>query len=376
MRAEDSSVKTVLMTADTLGGVWTYSLELAAALEKKGVHVFIATMGEPLSRQQIEDAKKVKSMEVFESGFRLEWMRDPWENVRLSGEWLLRLEGYLRPDVIHLNGYAHGKLPFVAPSIIVGHSCVLSWWDAVRGGRAPREWERYRLEVEEGLNGVEAVAAPTRAMLKALHRFYDFIAPSRVIPNGREAALFRPDAKKKDYVFMAGRLWDEAKGASTLAAIAGLIDWPIYAAGPAEHQSGSTFMSGAINALGVLSPEEIAQWLSGASIFALPALYEPFGLSALEAGLSGAALVLGDIPSLREVWDGAALFVDPRDHQELKNAIDRLINDRELRGSLGQKACERAKRYTPERMAGNYIELYESAFGCEAEEEEGYKCAL
>lgn len=376
MRADEPYVKSVFMTADTIGGVWTYSLELAAALERRGVRVFLATMGAPLSRQQIEDTKKISSMEVFESGFRLEWMRDPWENVRLSGEWLLRLEGYLRPDIIHLNGYSHGKLPFSAPSVIVGHSCVLSWWEAVRGGRAPEEWERYRTEVEEGLNGVEAVAAPTRAMLKALRRFYDFTAPCRVVPNGRDAALFRPDAEKKDYVFMAGRLWDEAKGASSLAAISGLLDWPIYAAGPAEHPSGANFVGGAIRALGVLSPGEVADWLSGASIFAHPALYEPFGLSALEAGLSGAALVLGDIPSLRELWDGAAIFVDPRDPKALKHEIDRLINDRQLRETLGQKAFARARRFTPERMATSYLELYESAFGCEVEEEEGYKCAL
>jgi hypothetical protein len=40
-------VKKVLMTADTVGGVWTYALELAAGLGEHGVEVAIATMGAP-----------------------------------------------------------------------------------------------------------------------------------------------------------------------------------------------------------------------------------------------------------------------------------------------------------------------------------------
>ena len=51
-----------------------------------------------------------------------------------------------------------------------------------------------------------------------------------------------------------------------------------------------------------------------AAIYALPARYEPFGLSILEAALSGCALVIGDIPSLREIWADAALFVPSDGH--------------------------------------------------------------
>ena len=51
--------------------------------------------------------------------------------------------------------------------------------------------------------------------------------------------------------------------------------------------------------------------IARAAIYALPAHYEPFGLSILEAAMSGCALVLGDIPSLREIWGDAAVFVHP-----------------------------------------------------------------
>ena len=48
----------ILMTADTVGGVWTYALELAGALAPHGVEVALATMGRRLSSAQEADMKK------------------------------------------------------------------------------------------------------------------------------------------------------------------------------------------------------------------------------------------------------------------------------------------------------------------------------
>ena len=75
--------------------------------------------------------------------------------------------------------------------------------------------------------------------------------------------------------------------------------------------------------LGRLAPADLASWLGRAAIYALPARYEPFGLSILEAALAGCALVLGDIDSLRELWDGCALFVPPEDDDALAEALNR-----------------------------------------------------
>ena len=67
----------------------------------------------------------------------------------------------------------------------------------------------------------------------------------------------------------------------------------------------------------------LARKMAEASIYALPARYEPFGLSALEAALSGCALVLGDIPSLREIWGPAAIYVPADDKVgALRAALD------------------------------------------------------
>src|SRR4051812_44792716 len=130
----------LLMTTDTVGGVWTYAIELASALQSKGVEIILATMGAPLNADQNAQAHALPNLHIVESNFKLEWMQDPWEDVRAAGRWLLHLEEHFRPDIVHLNGYAHAALPFAAPIVCVAHSCVVSWWQAVKGEAAPPSW--------------------------------------------------------------------------------------------------------------------------------------------------------------------------------------------------------------------------------------------
>jgi glycosyltransferase involved in cell wall biosynthesis len=112
--------------------------------------------------------------------------------------------------------------------------------------------------------------------------------------------------------------------------------------------------------LGRLGFEEIALRMADAAVFVSPARYEPFGLAILEAALSDCALILGDIPTLRELWDGAAIFVNPDDENSLRDALDLLLGDPELAAALGGRARERAGSYGSARMADTYLDAYES----------------
>ena len=79
----------ILMTTDTIGGVWTFALELARGLSPYGIEVILATMGELPGADQYREAAKIENLPLCESRFRLEWMDDPWEDVRRAGAWLL-----------------------------------------------------------------------------------------------------------------------------------------------------------------------------------------------------------------------------------------------------------------------------------------------
>jgi glycosyltransferase involved in cell wall biosynthesis len=347
------------MTADTVGGVWTYALELARALASHGVEVTLATLGAPLSEAQWAQARALPNLAVEESRFALEWMDDPWDDVRASGDWLLSLEARLRPDVVHLNGYAHGALPWPRGPLVVGHSCVLSWWRAVKGEDAPGRYARYHDAVAAGLRAAGRVVAPSASMLEALRAHYGPLPAADVITNARSAEEFPPGVEREPFILSAGRLWDEAKNVATLAAVAPRLGWPVRVAGDARHPAGWTVESPGVELLGLLAPSELARWMARAAVYALPARYEPFGLSALEAALAGCALVLGDIPSLREVWgDGAALFVPPGDGDALVEALESLRRDGALRSGLAARARARALTYTPRRMAAAYLSVY------------------
>jgi glycogen synthase len=352
-------MKRILMTADTIGGVWNYSIELAKALAGHGVQVDLATMGELPSDKQRHEASCVPGLSLHESTYKLEWMEDPWTDVVEAGRWLLQLERKLSPDIIHLNGYAHGALPWQAPCMVVAHSCVLSWWKAVKGEEAPPEWDDYRSEVQRGLRSAQLVVAPTHAMLREVHRYYRVTRlKSRVIYNSRDAKNFGP-GDRECFVFSAGRLWDEAKNTAALELVAPRLKWPVYVAGDSDKMLGFKAEARNMFYLGRLSQRDMACWYGKAPIYAMPARYEPFGLSVLEAALSGCALVLGDIPSLRELWDDAAIFVPPDDHHALEHALSWLIEDGKLRSMLASKASARALTFSPAATARAYLAAYE-----------------
>jgi glycosyltransferase involved in cell wall biosynthesis len=351
------SQQRVLMTADTLGGVWSYAVELARALDRRGIRVDLATMGAPLTLSQRTQLTGMRWLTLHESSYKLEWMQRAWADVDRAGEWLLALEREVAPDLVHLNQFAFGALPFAAPTLVVAHSCVLSWWRAVHGEAAPAAWDRYRRRVGQGLAGAGLVAAPTRAMLQTLVHNYGYDQPGVVLSNGRSGADFRPGAKQP-CILAAGRLWDEGKNLALLEAVAPQVPWPVRLAGPTSHPDGGSVLPSWVYCLGELSTPALAQQLAAAAIYALPARYEPFGLSVLEAALSGCALVLGDIPSLREVWGAAALYVGPDDRTALQETLARLMERPSEVKRLGLAARARALHFTPERMATAYLRAY------------------
>ena len=351
----------ILMTADTVGGVWTYAVELARALRPHVVQITLATMGARASDEQRAEVSRLAHVELHESDYKLEWMPDPWSDTIAAGDWLLALDAKVRPDIIHLNGYAHAALPWSAPALVVAHSCVLSWWRAVKGEDAPPEWNAYREVVTRGLRHAALVVAPTAAMLDALRHHYDFSTPARAIHNGRDASEFpsRDANDKEPYILAVGRLWDAAKNTQALDQVAPNLAWSIRIAGCAAHPAGG---SGATHtnarSLGRLTQTELADAYARAAIYASPALYEPFGLSALEAAFAGCALVLGDIPTLREVWGDAAVYVAPHDAEELTARLTELISNADLRAEMSRRARARAARFTPARMADDYMRAY------------------
>jgi glycogen(starch) synthase len=345
----------LLLTTDTVGGVWTFALELARGLARRGVGVTLVAMGTPLTRDQRAELRTVRLERVYADELALEWMPDPWRDVERAARWLLEICAAADPDVVHLNQYAFGAVDWDRPCVVGAHSDVLTWYEAVRGHAAPSEWNRYRRVVGDGIAGADALVAPTAAYLRDLVRTYRPPCETLVIHNGRDIAAGA--AVNEPLILTAGRLWDEAKNARALWRVAPQLPWPVAFGGQGVEPDLQAPEN--VRLLGRLSRVELDAWLRRAAVFASPARYEPFGLAALEAAQCGCALVLGNLASQREVWGDAALYVDPDDEQALAVTLRRLAADDTLRREYAQRAGRRAMEFRPQRMADKYLELYE-----------------
>jgi glycosyltransferase involved in cell wall biosynthesis len=353
------------MTSDTVGGVFGYSVDLCRAITRAGGHVLLVTLGPRPSPAQRAQLSQLSGVELVATDYKLEWMDDALPDVRRSGEFLQGLAESYRPQLVHLNGYAHGALAFPAPKLVVAHSCVLSWWRAVYGADAPARYADYKLDVVRGLHAADVVVAPSRTMLRALHSHYTRDLRAVVIPN---AAPTAPDAQRTERtrrgICSAGRLWDPAKNLALVLNVARRSRWHFRVAGalnaPEESspQLAALDVPGNVELLGNITRAEVARVMAESAIYVHPARYEPFGLAVLEAAQAGCALVLSDIPSMRELWHGAACFVPALDAEALHQVLEQLREQPALVRTLAHRARARASRYGYDSFSARYLALY------------------
>jgi len=347
----------LLMTADPGSGAWHFSLDLASSLGEQGVQVLLATMGTRPEASQRREARAVPNVLMAESDFQLEWMPGAWPDVRLAGDWLMTLAVRHGADVVHCNHLAHGALPWDVPVLVVAHSCAASWWEAVHGVPAPSTWDHYRDHVGTSLRSANAVIAPSAAMLGAVQRHYGPIVDGAVIHSAR-CPMPHSSARKEPYVLASGRVGDSARNLAALGRIASQLSWPVRVAGSTRAVSGAEVDVPGVELLGRVTTRAMGSWLKRAAIYALPARYDPSGLSVLDAARAGCALVLGDIPSLRDLWDDAACFVAPDDDDALAAAIQRLIDDPHRRAIMARAARVRSTTFSHERCVREYLLAY------------------
>jgi glycosyltransferase involved in cell wall biosynthesis len=347
----------VLMTADAMGGVWTYATDLSSALTAMGADVYLVTIGRRASLDQRRMLSP--SVHVIESDLALEWQDPDAADLEHARDFLAAIERRIQPDIIHLNSYREANFDWHAPVLVVAHSCVNSWGKACQDDAwlSEPKWQRYSALVAHGLDRAAAWVAPTHAFGAAVSELYQPRGRGITILNGAEPSLEKP-AEKQCFILAAGRMWDAAKNLATLMEAGNSLDWPVFVAGGTAGSVG--IPQRRIALLGELSHFELRRHMRGAAIFASPARYEPFGLSVLEAAHAGCALVLSDIPSFRELWEGAAVFVSSSDCNGLRAALSDLCADARERAKLQRAAFRRAQRYSMRKMADAYARLYRS----------------
>ena len=357
----------VLMTADTLGGVWTYTRELVTQLSRQGTRITLVSFGQIPSAQQSEWLDDLPSVSYYPTAFRLEWMQDAQSDLEESARFLQSLITETKPDLLHFNQFYYGTLECEQPRLVVAHSDVVSWWVAVHGVEPPEsDWIRqYRENVSRGLGGADLVIAPSRWMLEETHRYYGEFKSTAVVYNGRDPRLFGSKTAKDNYVISVGRLWDAGKQVALL--LRDDLPLPVVLVGSEQNPEGAIASAKAMGRLANLQmigpqpEEELSRLLARASIYVATSRYEPFGLAPLEAAMSGCPIVANDIESFHEVWGDDAIYFERNNPNSLALTIQELASNPLRRSEYGHRALLHAcAQFNSEKMAENYVGHYRS----------------
>ncbi|CAN7624611.1 glycosyltransferase family 4 protein [Neorhizobium sp. LjRoot104] len=343
------------MTIDAVGGVWRYGMDLAASLRPRGFEFLFVGLGPKPSDRQQREAAELGHLRWLDAP--LDWMVENEDELSRVGPQIADLARAEAVDLLHLNLPSQAAaIDTDIPVIVMSHSCVVTWFAGVRGEAVPMDWQWHHAINRCGLNRADLALAPSRSHARTLEETYGAIDRLHVVYN---ASRSEETAEPKDaIVCAAARWWDDGKNGGVLDEAAAFTAWPIMMAGPNTGPDGETVPIRYAERLGELPHADVMALMRRSSVFVSPSVYEPFGLAALEAARAHNALVLADIPTYRELWDGAALFTDPRDAKALAAAVDCLCGDDDLRTQLADKASERSRRFDlrsqAEAMAGLY----------------------
>lgn len=350
---------TVFITADAVGGVWQYSLDLAAGLAERGVDPVVAVSGPSPAAEQKRKAHSISGLHLIDTGLPLDWTAESPEDVAGAAKSLAALAANHKADLIHLNSPALAACTnFGVPVVAVQHSCLSTWWSAVRGGPTTPDLAWRAALTSQGLRKADAIIAPTAAFAAASHRAHELSTLPHVVFNGRRTATARAEVGEPIGAFTAGRLWDDGKNIAALNEAARLLAFPIWAAGSRKNPNGGEAHFDCLICLGSIAEEEVAAILAQRPIYVSAAIYEPFGLAVLEAAQAGCALILSDIPTFRELWDEVALFVQPHDPEAFAVALAEVAADPHLRHALGERARVRAALYSLDAMVNGICAIH------------------
>ncbi|MEX2609275.1 MAG: glycosyltransferase family 4 protein [Gemmatimonadota bacterium] len=364
----------LLITTDAVGGVWDYTASLARVLWSRGVEVFVGVLGTP---RRAHLASLGPQIPWSAAPFHLDWMPGGVEDVRTAREWVRWLAQEWRADVVHVNQLAlAGDLG--RPTLVVSHGDPFSWWREVHGNTPPDAWTRFGDLVAESLLHTDLLVAPTRYQSELLGSSYARRA-DRVIHNGvaipeppaegRPRRWLPPGARQTNgpvrdphRIVTVGRAWDLAKGMDVVEQALALLghDAPdAHLVGEIHGPAGERFEPRRLRAEGRLGRRGVNRWMQRSGIYVSASRYEPFGLAPLEAALHRCRLVLSDIGSHRELWDGCAEFFPSGDAAALASVLQDIFEIPAHRHATPERAVQRAvRRYGLEGMADAYVTAY------------------
>lgn len=393
----------ILGRTDT-GGQVVYVLELAKALSILGYEVDIFTRWFDKEKQQVETVPEFPKVRVV----RIEC--GPWEfipkeelynHLPIMSENLINFanENNIQYDIFH-GHYIDGGIVahdvahvFRKPSYFTPHS--LGAWKKDQMGGDPVDMEikyNFRLRIYAELrifSVVNGLSVTTQLQLEKMRELYNYDPLHvEVIPPGVNMRIYKPLEEGEEpvktklpekYVFCISRI-DANKGHGLLLKAFDIVckqiddvDLVIGGGSPNPKQREIDIinnmhkivdqcgMNDRVHIIGYVPDKLMKPYYQQAQLFVLPSLFEPFGMTTLEAMACGTPIIASKFGGIRNVVthgeDG--LLINPQDPEEFANAIIRLIKDRHLANRIGHKGYIAIKEnYDWIQIARRFMDFY------------------
>ncbi len=356
-------------------GVYTYNLiRAAAAVDRENEYVVFTRSDafDDLSR----DEPPFRTVRVS-AGSRP--ARLLWEQLALPVHLRRR-----RIDVLHSPHHT-------APLVVAGCRRVITFHDLtffLLADRYPRSRLLYFRTMSRATARVaDALICPSQAVREDIVRILH-VPPEKVRAIAEAAAPeFQPIKDKaalerlrtrltlpERFILSVGSLEPGKNRAALIKAFAGLrkrgLEQKLVVAGQRAWKyeadlalAGDLGIEGDVLFTGYVPPEEMPALYNAAELFVFPSLYEGFGLPVIEAMACGVPVVASNLSAIPEVAGEAALLVDPRDVEQLCDAMERLLRDKRLQAALRRRGLKRAQGFSWERTARETIAVYEETAG-------------
>ena len=301
----------------------------------------------------------------------------PARNGRIWSAWTLPRWAWLhRPALVHVQYLAPGPLP--CPFITTIHDVV---WRAlpqtfpakdraIMNLAMPISARRARRILTESRSSKNEIARtlrvnPDKISLSTIGLDPRFRAP--VAPAQIENLRRKYELGAAPYVLSVGVLQPRKNVARLIQAFKQTKranpTWPhqLVITGKAGWGDDMAVTSPDIRFTGYVLDEELPALYAGAQVFAYPSLYEGFGLPIIEAMAAGAPVLTSNRASMPEVAGDAAVKIDPYQTQSIRDGLELLLRDADLRDELAQRGRNWTQRFTVEAQARGVLAAYDLA---------------
>lgn len=190
----------------------------------------------------------------------------------------------------------------------------------------------------------------------------------RQIPNPVLMEVAQRLSLPRQFILAVGTLERRKNLMVLLKALCGIPDVPLLAVGRATPYLGELKafaeehgLRERVRFLSGVSTSDVASLYRLATLAVYPSLFEGFGLPILEALASGAPVVTSRGGCFEEAGGKAAVYVDPRDPDELRSALEGVLFDEKKRQSMIEAGLAHAEAFRDEAVAGQLFNVYEEA---------------